>query len=113
MQPFRRTALGLAPGSVRGCPRLAARALDVLHWPFTGTRRDREMIYLFYDGYERRAAEGLARFYEPARSLARRAWRTLKGQQVYTGFYVAFENLVRSLEAAGCSVRVNDFVGAR
>lgn len=67
-------------------------------------------FYLFYDGYELRAVEGrVAKCVELLRGKARKIWRSLKGKQVYTGFYVAFDNLVISLLAAGYKVRVNDF----
>lgn len=73
-----------------------------------------DTVYLFYDGFELRAVEGrFAKFYEYLRGQARRVWRTMKRQQVYTGFYVAFDNLVRSLKAAGHTVRINDYKGAR
>lgn len=77
------------------------------------TRREARIVYLFYDGYEVKAAPGfLGGAYSRLRGSARRAWRTLRRRQVYTGFYTAFLCLKRSLEAVGCRVRVNDFKGA-
>lgn len=71
-------------------------------------------IHLFYDGYDLRAADGAIRaYFERARFFARKIWRTAKGQQVHTGFYVAFSSLVKSLLASGCRVTVNDFKAAR
>lgn len=77
------------------------------------TPRQDRVVYLFYDGYEVKAMPGLfGGAYSRLRGLARRAWRTLRRRQVYTGFYTAFLGLKRSLEAVGCQVRVNDFEGA-
>jgi hypothetical protein len=68
------------------------------------------VVMLFYDGFESGARSGaLARWYCDFRSVARYAYRSAKGAQVYTGYYVAFQLLVRSLRACGCDVRVNDF----
>jgi glycosyltransferase involved in cell wall biosynthesis len=72
------------------------------------------IVLLFYDGYERRAREGLlggAR--SEARRLARYVYRSLRRRQVHTGFYTAFLSLARSLREAGCEVRINDFAQAR
>ncbi len=71
-------------------------------------------VLLFYDGFEVKAREGYAeKAYFAARGAARSAYRMARGLQVYTGFYVAFRALVRSLRECGCDVRINDFVTAR
>lgn len=73
-----------------------------------------DKIFLFYDGYEMKAIDapfGSAMSW--ARGMARYAYRTLKRKQPYTGYYTAFTNLVRSLEAQGYTVSVNDFAEAR
>ena len=73
-----------------------------------------DTIALFYDGYEKRAAEQpLDRLRNEARGMMRQAYRRFKNLQPYTGFYTAFLNLKRSLEADGINVRVNDFAYAR
>jgi hypothetical protein len=72
------------------------------------------LVLLFYDGFELKAAPGLAgSAYSRARGVARYAWRRLKRTQGHTGFYAAFLALRRSLAAVGCDVRVNDFATAR
>lgn len=72
------------------------------------------LVLLFYDGFELKAAPGLAgAAYSQGRRLARYTWRNLRRKQVRTGFYAAFLSLRRSLEQAGCDVRVNDFAAAR
>src|SRR5690242_6795620 len=72
------------------------------------------LVLLFYDGYELKAEPGALGFaHSHGRRLARYAWRTLKRVQAHTGFYAAFLALRRSLEQAGCDVRVNDFALAR
>ena len=77
------------------------------------TRRG-PLVLLFYDGYELRAAEGLSGFaYAQGRRAARYALRTLRRQQVWTGFYTAFRLLRLALLQAGCDVRVNNFALAR
>jgi hypothetical protein len=71
-------------------------------------------VALFYDGYETQALDRpLGRLQSEARRRARAAWRTLRRVQVNTGYFTAFRNLVRSLEAQGVAVRVNDFAHAR
>jgi glycosyltransferase involved in cell wall biosynthesis len=68
------------------------------------------LVLLFYDGYEVQARPGLlGHAYSEARGKARFAYRWAKGQQVYTGFYVAFRLLVRALREAGCDIRINNF----
>jgi hypothetical protein len=77
------------------------------------TRRG-PLILLFYDGYELRAAEDLSGFaYAQGWRVARYVVRTLRRQQVWTGFYTAFRLLRLSLLQAGCDVRVNNFALAR
>jgi len=77
------------------------------------TRRG-PLVLLFYDGFELKAAEGLAgALHSRAHSAARYAYRTLKRAQVWTGFYTAFQLLRTCLMQAGCDVRVNDFALAR
>lgn len=71
------------------------------------------LVLLFYDGFELKAAPGpIGALYSQGRRLARYLWRNLRRKQVHTGFYAAFLSLRRSLEAAGCDVRVNDFAEA-
>lgn len=71
------------------------------------------LVLLFYDGFEWKAAPGLiGGLHAQGRRLARYLWRNLKRKQVRTGFYTAFVALRRSLELAGCDVRVNDFAAA-
>lgn len=77
------------------------------------TRRG-PLILLFYDGYELRAAENPSDYvYAQGRRAARYALRTLRRQQVWTGFYTAFRLLRLALLQAGCDVRVNNFALAR
>jgi hypothetical protein len=77
------------------------------------TRRG-PLVMLFYDGFELKAAEGLAGgLYSRGHGAARYLYRTLKGAQVWTGFYTAFRLLRTCLLQAGCDVRVNDFALAR
>jgi glycosyltransferase involved in cell wall biosynthesis len=72
------------------------------------------LVLLFYHGYERYALPGVGgSLYSNGRRIARYAWRSLRRRQVHTGFYTAFLSLVRSLRAAGCNVRINDFAAAR
>lgn len=71
------------------------------------------LVLLFYDGFERKARVGAAlALYHHVRSVARAAWRKLKGKQVDTGFGVAFDALCHGLRQLGCDVRVNDFAAA-
>ncbi|MEO0821251.1 MAG: hypothetical protein AAF074_12590 [Pseudomonadota bacterium] len=73
-----------------------------------------ESIVLFYDGFEMQAIDRpYGRLYSDLRGTARWLWRTAKRVQPYTGYYVAFRNLCRSLSALGCEVRINDFAAAR
>jgi hypothetical protein len=77
------------------------------------TRRG-PLVMLFYDGFELTAADGFAGgLYSRGRGAARYLYRTLKGAQVWTGFYTAFRLLRTCLLQAGCDVRVNDFALAR
>ena len=77
------------------------------------TRRG-PLVLLFYDGYELRAAESPSDYvYAQGRRAARYALRTLRRQQVWTGFYTAFRLLRLALLRAGCDVRVNNFALAR
>lgn len=72
------------------------------------------LVLLFYDGYERRAREGLqGALHSQAHRAARYLYRSARRKQVRTGFYTAFLSLQASLKAAGCDVRVNDFAAAR
>ncbi len=78
------------------------------------SRREAPLVLLFYDGYERKAREGVGpRLFHTARCVARAVWRRAKGKQVNTGFYAAFLALVTGLRQLGCEVRVNDFAAAR
>jgi hypothetical protein len=71
-------------------------------------------VLLFYDGFEVKSREGYAqKAYYAARGAARSAYRMARGLQVYTGFYVAFRALVRSLRECGADVHINDFATAR
>jgi glycosyltransferase involved in cell wall biosynthesis len=71
-------------------------------------------VALFYHGFETQAFDHPGgRLRSELRRQAREAWRRLKRTQVNTGFYTAFVNLRRSLEAVGVRVRVNDFAFAR
>lgn len=71
-------------------------------------------IALFYDGFETQALDApFGRFRSEARRHLRAVWRTTRRLQVNTGYFTAFNNLRRSLEARGIAVRVNDFAWAR
>jgi glycosyltransferase involved in cell wall biosynthesis len=73
------------------------------------TRRG-PLVLLFYDGYEMKAVPGFwGAIYSHGRRTARYLYRTLKRQQVWTGFYTQFRCLYLSLLQAGCDVRVNNF----
>ncbi len=73
------------------------------------TRRG-PLVLLFYDGYDLQAEPTVAgAMYARARCAARYAYRTLRQQQVWTGFYTAFRSLRESLRRAGCNVQVNNF----
>ncbi|WP_428929735.1 glycosyltransferase [Marinibacterium sp. SX1] len=75
---------------------------------------DPRSVALFYDGFETQALEvPFGSLKSEARRHARAAWRRLRGLQVNTGYFTAFNNLRRSLEARGIEVRVNDFAWAR
>lgn len=77
------------------------------------TRRG-PLVLLFYDGFEWRADNGVwGGLVSQLRRLARWSLRSLRRQQLRTGFYAAFLALRRSLERAGCDVRVNDYRAAR
>ena len=79
-----------------------------------GLPGDGSLVLLFYDGFERKARPDLlGKLYSNVRGNARFVYRLARGKQVYTGFYVAFELLVRALREAGCDVRINDFNLAR
>ena len=80
---------------------------------FIETRKGR-LVLLFYDGFEWRARETLGdRAAAQFRRGARHAYRTLRGTQVFTGYYSSFRALRQGLEDLGCDVRVNDFATAR
>lgn len=72
------------------------------------------LVFLFYDGHERRAESKLAR---RARAEARRhvryVWKKIRRQQVCSGYYTWFSMLAEALQRAGYEVRVNDFDLAR
>lgn len=71
-------------------------------------------IALFYDGFERRADEGvLGQGKSEVRRVARYAYRSLRRKQVHTGFYTAFLGLAASLREIGVKVRINDYLYAR
>jgi hypothetical protein len=71
-------------------------------------------VLLFYDGFERKAIDrSYGRAFSWLRGQARYAYRTLRRRQPFTGYYVAFDNLRRSIEAIGRLVVVNDFALAR
>ena len=77
------------------------------------TSRQRPLVLLFYDGYERRAMPGaVGGALSQTRRIARFLYRNVRGRQVRTGFYTAFLSLVHCLRKAGCDVRVNDFAAA-
>ncbi|MDB5648615.1 MAG: hypothetical protein JWL62_135, partial [Hyphomicrobiales bacterium] len=72
------------------------------------------LVMLFYDGFEWQLRRGfLGGAYAQARRFARYAYRSLRRQQVRTGFYTAFLALWQSLEEIGCDVRVNDYTLAQ
>ena len=74
----------------------------------------KDLVLLFYDGYELKAREGLVgQTFSAAHRAARYSYRSLRSRQVRTGFYTAFLALERCLRLAGCDVRVNDFAMAR
>ncbi|MBU0861736.1 MAG: hypothetical protein KKI16_07135 [Alphaproteobacteria bacterium] len=71
-------------------------------------------VALFYDGFEKQAHDHpFGRLRSDLRGQVRQGYRALRGVQPYTGFYTAFLNLCRSLQARGIEVRVNDFSYAR
>jgi hypothetical protein len=73
-----------------------------------------QTIALFYDGFERQAADGfVGQVRSHLRRAARYSYRSLRRKQVRTGFYTAFLGLVASLKANGVTVRINDFAYAR
>jgi hypothetical protein len=70
-------------------------------------------VLLFYDGFELRLRRGLtANAHSRLRGIARYVFRSMRGQQVWTGFYTAFRSLSTSLRHYGCRVRINDFACA-
>ncbi|MDV6331070.1 hypothetical protein [Asticcacaulis sp. 201] len=72
------------------------------------------LVLLFYDGYERKVIPGFGgELISQSLRLARFLKRSAMRQQVRTGFYTAFLGLVKSLEAVGCDIRINDFAAAR
>ncbi|ARJ68956.1 glycosyltransferase [Paracoccus contaminans] len=71
-------------------------------------------VDLFYHGYEIKALDRpLGRMQSNMHLAARTIYRHVRGRQLYTGFYTAFTNLRRGLEAVGVDVRINDFSHAR
>lgn len=73
-----------------------------------------DLVLLFYDGYERCAEPELGPWLvNQARRPARMLWRTLRRQQIWTGHFLTYRSLRRTLERAGCTVKVNDFALAR
>lgn len=86
-------------------------------WPAKGGFQlsDRQdPILLFYDGYERKAREGVAgQVFSQGHRLARYLYRRARRQQPRSGFYTWFLMLHRALTRAGYDVRVNDFATAR
>jgi len=80
----------------------------------TTSRANKPLVLLFFDGYERKALEGvIGGIYSQARRFARWAYRHARRRQVRTGFYTAFLALERCLRQSGCDVRINDFAAAR
>ncbi|WGV98426.1 glycosyltransferase family 1 protein [Vibrio sp. YMD68] len=72
------------------------------------------LILLFFDGYDLKAREGfIGQIHSLMHHQIRNGKRSFCKQQSFTGFYSAFLGLVKSLEAVGCDVRVNDFKLAR
>lgn len=71
-------------------------------------------IDLFYHGYEEKALDRpFGRLQSKLHLSTRTAYRSLRGKQLYTGFYTAFRNLKLGLEQLGMDVHVNDFSHAR
>lgn len=71
-------------------------------------------ICLFYDGFEAKSLDRpLGRLQSEAHGTLRSIYRTVRGRQLYTGYYTAFLYLKRGLEAAGKTVHVNNFAKAR
>lgn len=78
------------------------------------TSGEAPLVLLFYDGYELKAMPGLlGALASQGHRLLRYMKRSLMKQQVRTGFYTAFLGMVKSLQAVGCRVRINDFAAAR
>ena len=72
------------------------------------------LVLLFYDGFERQAADSLpGRIKADGRRHARFLWRTLRRKQVRSGYYTAFMNLCLALRRAGVDYRINDFATAK
>jgi len=70
----------------------------------------RPTVLLFYDGFELSLRPGMVGYSRAhLRGLARYVYRSLRRQQVWTGFYTAFRLLVESLRRYGCDVRINAF----
>ncbi len=73
-----------------------------------------EDIYLFYDGHDLKALEGLTgKVFSAGHYYARTLKRTLFRQQIHTGYYVSFYTLCRQLQKAGHKVYINNFKVAR
>ncbi|MEM8579873.1 MAG: hypothetical protein AAGF50_01590 [Pseudomonadota bacterium] len=71
-------------------------------------------VALFYDGFETQALDRpFGQMQSEARRYLRTMWRAGRGLQVNTGYFTAFVNLRRSLEAQSIKVLVNDFAFAR
>ncbi|MGC9400809.1 glycosyltransferase [Vibrio genomosp. F10 str. 9ZC157] len=72
------------------------------------------LVLLFFDGYDLKAREGFTgQLLSKMHHQIRNSKRSFCKQQSFTGFYSAFLGLIKSLEAVGCDVRVNDFKLAR
>ncbi len=72
------------------------------------------LVLLFYDGHDLRAYPGIVgKLRSDGWQAARLIANTLRGKQLRSGFYHAFDSLRTSLVAYGCDVRVNDFSAAR
>ncbi|MCW8336063.1 glycosyltransferase family 1 protein [Vibrio paucivorans] len=72
------------------------------------------LVLLFFDGFDLKARDGaLGKVKSQLHHQLRNHKRALYKQQPFTGFYTAFLGLVKSLEAIGCDVRVNDFKTAK
>jgi hypothetical protein len=83
-------------------------------WPGLIDEGRGPLVLLFYDGFERRAQEGMVGgLKSQLRRVLRYTKRSLMRQQVRTGFYTAFLALRDGVACAGCDVRVNDFAAAR